>query len=85
MAAGPSIGQIAPPSKFQAITKSNSTVYLPPLRTIYVGGSGDVAVMGEDDTVAQVFVAVPVGTVLVGLFKQVMSTGTTATNLVGGN
>jgi hypothetical protein len=84
MAALPSIGQIAPPSKFQTLTKSNATVYLPPLRMIYVGGTGDVAVMGEDDTVAVVFVGVPVGTVLVGLFKQVMSTGTTATNLIGG-
>lgn len=71
-------------AKFLAITKSDSTVYNPPLTMIYVGGAGDVAVLGALDTAAVTFTAPPVGTVLRGAFKKVMATNTSATLLIGG-
>lgn len=65
-----------------AIIKSDATVYNPPLRGLYVGGLGDVAVVTQDGS-AVTFTAVPAGTYFpIGLLK-VMSTGTTATNIVG--
>jgi hypothetical protein len=51
---------------------------------IYVGTSApsDVAVMHYGDTVAVTFKNVPQGTELVGVFKTILHTGTTASNLV---
>lgn len=49
---------------------------------IYVGGAGNVAVtMESGDTVT--FTAPPVGTLLTIRVKRVLSTGTTATSLIG--
>ena len=65
------------------ITKSDSTVYSPPLRGIYVGGNGDLAITHTDGSTA-VLVAVSAGTMLpVSDVSKVLSTGTTATNIVG--
>lgn len=50
-------------------------------KAIYVGGTGDVAVVTEGGNVTT-FSAVPVGAVLPIRFTRVNSTGTTATNLV---
>lgn len=56
--------------------------------SIYVGGSGNVAVIGLDDTTnggdgtAVVFMAVPAGTILRVAPRRVLA-ATTATNLVG--
>jgi hypothetical protein len=65
-----------------AVTKSDSTVFTTPTRWIYIGGTGNVAVMFNGDTVA-----VTMNTVPVGMYEwsviQVLSTGTTATNIVG--
>lgn len=71
-----------PATQFFAITKSDSTD-LTGVRAIYVGGAGDVAVMGEYDTVATTLTAVPAGTIIPGRLKRVMSTNTTATGIVG--
>jgi hypothetical protein len=79
---GPAPGSYA---HFVAITKSDTTIYSPPLTQIYCGGTGDVAVLGVADTVPVVFSAVPVGATLTGIFQKVMSTGTTATLLIGAN
>lgn len=51
---------------------------------IYVGGAGNLAVVGEASSTAVTLTAVPVGTQLFGRFTKVLSTGTTATLLVGG-
>lgn len=64
-----------------AITKSDSADLAVVSRAIYVGGAGDVKVVtlgGETTT----FVGVPAGTVLPVRAKRVLSTGTTATNMV---
>ena len=51
-------------------------------RAIYVGGAGNVAVVtAGGDTVT--FTAPPVGAIIPVETKQVLSTGTTATLLVG--
>lgn len=52
-------------------------------RGLYVGGAGDVKCLLVGDTVAVVFVAVPAGTLLPIRVKQIFSTGTTATSLLG--
>lgn len=66
----------------QAITKSDSTAYDPPLRAIYVGGAGNLALTFTDDTTA-VFTAIAVGVVHpFGNVKKVLSTGTTATTVL---
>lgn len=49
---------------------------------LYIGVAGDVAVKGVSGT-ACTFTAVPAGTILPIVVNRVMSTGTTATNIVG--
>lgn len=65
-----------------AITKHDSTNFATNVRSIYVGGTGDVAVVFPDDTVVT-FSAVPAGTTLPVRAKRVNSTNTTATLMVG--
>ena len=59
------------------VTKSDSTVV--DCRGIYVGGTGDVAVVCRSGDTAVVFKAVPVGTILPIRAYNIMSTNTTAT------
>lgn len=68
------------PGNAVAITKSDSTVV--EFFGIYVGGTGDVTIKGRNG-VAVTFSAVPVGTTLNVYANRVMSTGTTATLMVG--
>jgi len=49
---------------------------------LYIGGAGNVAVVTEAGNTVT-FTAVPVGTSLDIRTKQVLATGTTATNIVG--
>lgn len=65
-----------------AITKSDATV-LTPTRYVWVGGVGDLAVLMNGDTVAVTLAAVPAGTMLPISVTKVMSTNTSATNIVG--
>lgn len=71
------------------VTASDSTVYDPPLKALYVGGAGDLAVETENnyngagDGGPTTFTAHPVGYVRVGDIRRVLSTGTAATGLVG--
>lgn len=66
-----------------AITKSDTTTYSPPFRGVYVGVTGDLAVMMAHDSIAVTYVAVPAGSLLPICVKQIMSTGTTAGSIVG--
>jgi hypothetical protein len=63
-----------------AITPSDSTVIQ--ARALYVGVAGDVAVVTEGRDTSVVFKAAPVGILPVQVTK-VLSTGTTATNILG--
>jgi len=74
--------EILPIRRAIAITPDNDNDQTVVFREIYVGGAGAVKVdMEVSGTVT--FAAVPVGTTLVGNFKRVYSTGTTATLLIG--
>ncbi len=63
-----------------AITPHDTTVQR--AKGIYVGGAGDVAVKTEDGTTVT-FTAPPVGTILPIRTTLILSTGTTATLLIG--
>ena len=66
------------------ITPNDTNLLARITRSIYVGGAGAVAVtLAGDGTTVTTFSAVPVGTVLPVAATRVMSTGTTATLLVG--
>ena len=74
----------APATKQVAITKSDSTDLTASLiRALWVGGAGDVAVLALNDTAAVLISGVPAGTVLPVCPIKVMSSGTTATLIVG--
>lgn len=67
----------------QAIVKSDTTTYNPPIRVLYVGGAGDVAVTTAQGDVVT-FSALAAGAVIDWLaIAKVMSANTTATLLVG--
>lgn len=66
---------------FAAITPHDSTNFAAPCRGIYVGGAGNVVVVGLDTT-AVTFTNVPAGAVLPVQAIRVNSTSTTATNMV---
>lgn len=67
--------------QFVAVTKSDSTNLPGAPIGFYIGGAGDVALVGSDD-VAVTFSAVPAGTILPCGAKRVNSTNTTATLIV---
>lgn len=64
------------------VTKSDATVYTPPLRGIWVGGVGDLTVVTQDGSTVT-FSAVAAGTLIPIAATKVMSTGTTASNITG--
>lgn len=64
-----------------AVVTSDSTV-LQPTRGLWVGVGGDVAVTGLADTAAVTFKNVPTGSLLWLRVTKVMTTNTTATNIV---
>lgn len=65
-----------------AITPSDVAEFTYVTRAIYVGGTGNITVIMQDGTQV-LFAAVPTGYVLPVKVRQVLATGTTATNLVG--
>ena len=68
---------------YAAITPSDSTVYDPVIKAIYVGGAGDVTVISGDGTGTPVTFSAPIaGGWLSVQATKVMSTGTGATNLI---
>jgi hypothetical protein len=71
----------APAKLWRDITPSNSVNMAAGCRGVYVGGAGNLALVGEDNTVCT-FIAVPVGTFMPCGPKRVNVTNTTATLLV---
>lgn len=74
---------ITPAEKAEAITPSDSTSFTPYYRGLYVGGAGNVAVLPVGQTATVVFQGIPAGTILPIIVSKVLSTGTTATRIVG--
>jgi hypothetical protein len=72
-----------PARKLVAVTKSDVTTYDPPLRALWVGGAGNVAVIAADDADAVTITEVAAGTLLPIACSKVMSTNTTATLIIG--
>jgi hypothetical protein len=71
-----------PASHAETITPSDTTAIPSATRGLYVGSSGDVAVvMASGESVT--FVSVPAGIVLPVRLLKVKATGTTASALVG--
>lgn len=68
-----------PASRAAAVTPNDSTVV--GANCLYIGTSGDVALVVREGDSAVTFKAVPVGVLKVNAYK-VMSTNTTATNIV---
>lgn len=64
-----------------AVTPSD-TVVLPGCRALYVGGDGDVSVKMQNNPTPVVLKGVLAGSILPIAVASVMSTGTTATNIV---
>lgn len=78
------IALTAPSGRFAAVTKSD-TVDLPIYsRGLYIGGAGDVVVVGVDDVTndGTLFKAVPAGTTLPVMARRVKATNSTATDIV---
>ncbi len=72
-----------PSGQLTGVTPSNSTVYSPALRQLYVGSAGNVSVQDEAGNTVN-FMNVPAGFYLTPFFvKKVLATGTTASALVG--
>jgi hypothetical protein len=65
-----------------AVTKSDSTVYDPPLCGFMIGGAGNVAITDAYGVVTTI-TAPPVGVPIMIACKSIMSTNTTATNITG--
>lgn len=65
---------------FAAVTTSDTTV-LSNVRSLWVGGAGNVSVHDQNDNVVT-FNSVPAGTLLPISPKRVRATSTTATNIV---
>lgn len=68
-----------PASRAAVVTPSDSTVVA--ANALYIGVTGDVALVVRNGDSAITFKAVPVGVLKVNAYK-VMATGTTATNIV---
>lgn len=64
-----------------AVTPSDSTAVL--FRGLWIGGAGNVAIIGLLGDTAVTLSGVPAGTYLPIAVKRVMSTNTTATLIVG--
>jgi len=66
-----------------AVTPSDSTV-IPVTRALYVGTTGNIAVRMAEDGNSITFTTVPVGILPIQV-DQVLSTGTTASNIIALN
>lgn len=77
-----SAGSGSPATGGFSVTKSDATVFAQPTRSLWVGGAGDVAVRMLDGT-TPIFTGVLAGALLPVRVDKVLSTGTTATNIVG--
>ena len=72
-----------PSGQLTGVTPSDSTVYSPALRQLYVGSSGNVSVQDEAGNTVT-FMNVQAGFYLTPFFvKKVLATGTTAGAIVG--
>lgn len=67
--------------KYELVTPSDTTSFTSPVRGLFVGGAGDVAVVGLDGT-SVTFTGVVAGSILPVICTRVNSTNTTANNII---
>lgn len=67
-------------TKCRTVVPSDSTVVA--CSALYVGTTGDVAILAADDSAAVTFSSVPAGSIIPVACQKVMSTNTTASNIV---
>jgi hypothetical protein len=78
------LSNTSPAQALVAITKSDATdLTALGIRALWVGTGGDVAIQALNDDDAVTLVNVPDGTLLPVYCKKVMSTNTTASDIVG--
>lgn len=65
-----------------SVTASDTTVFDPPGRALWIGGAGNVAVRMAGDESTPTLVGVQAGTMISICVDKVLSTGTTATSIV---
>jgi hypothetical protein len=70
------------PSGAIAITPSDADTFLQPV-AVYVGATGNVAVTPASGGANVTFVGLPAGAMVPCMVRAVLSTGTTATSLIG--
>ena len=71
----------APADRLVSVTPNDSTD-IGPFRGLWVGGAGNVAIIAANDSSAVTITGVAAGTILPIAGTRVMSTNTTATNIV---
>jgi hypothetical protein len=74
------IAQLLPSVESIEVTPDDAEDLASPSRGLYVGGAGNIRVHMNGEV--RNFMAVPVGTILPVVATRVLSTGTTATNIV---
>lgn len=65
-----------------AVTPSDATDLPARVRSLYVGGAGDISVVASDGSTATLS-TVPAGSIIPLWVRRVNATGTTATSIVG--
>lgn len=75
-------GLTSPATKLRAVTPADGSDLDPIPRALWVGTAGNVAIIAADDSSAVTLSNVPAGAVLSVRAKRVMSTNTTASNIV---
>lgn len=71
-----------PARRAVAIAPSDTAEFDPEPQGLYVGGAGDLSMLGPDDTGPVLWKGVPAGTVLPFRTRKLRATGTTATNIL---
>lgn len=72
-----------PAERAISITPNDSADLSEPVRAIFTGSGGDIALIAIGDTSSVVFVGVAAGIILPVSASRVLATGTAATGLVG--
>lgn len=72
----------SPATRAMAVIPHDTNPIAEPPKGLYVGGGGDIAMRGANDTADQIWKSVPAGTVLPFRAAYVRATGTTATAIL---
>jgi hypothetical protein len=78
-------GVLGGSTSFFPIAKSDAVEITEPHRALYIGAEGDLAVIGwnEEDDLVVTFTGLQAGQILDISARKVLSTGSTANNIVG--